>query len=289
MGNIFDFSGIENSEKTIRKTWNDFKECLAKGLFTYQEIDKAQKQTFLKVYDDLFHQHSGIDHKTVTIKDLKNQTIGRGAILKKNEVPDFERFLPKEEFIKEDNRFSPPGVEWLYLAVGEDYDIHECAKAECRANKGDRFGFCHFQFDSQYDNHKLVNLTIADSVSYAELNSFLEEYGQSQVKKGVKIAKVLGYVPKIGINNTEFEKIFTRWGVYTYTKLLSEQIFEPLDVYDNKTITYAPFQTMAQYYISLGYSGIVYGSTVYPLGKNIVLFNKQMAHPTGTIEDYEIS
>ena len=63
----------------------------------------------------------------------------------------------------------------------------------------------------------------------------------------------------------------------------------PFDVYNNKTITYALFQTMAQYYISLGYLGIVYGGTVYPVRKNLVLFNKQMAHPTGTIEDYEIS
>ena len=46
---------------------------------------------------------------------------------------------------------------------------------------------------------------------------------------------------------------------------------------------YAPFQTMAQYYISLGYSGIVYGSTVCSVGKNIVLFDKQMAYPSGEI------
>ena len=55
MGNIFDFSGIEKSEQTIRKTWSEFRECLANGLFSYDEIEKAKKQTFLKVYDDLFH------------------------------------------------------------------------------------------------------------------------------------------------------------------------------------------------------------------------------------------
>ena len=37
--------------------------------------------------------------------------------------------VTKEEYIKEDNRFSPPHVEWLYLAVGNDNDIHECAQA----------------------------------------------------------------------------------------------------------------------------------------------------------------
>lgn len=135
MGKIFDFSGIENSEQTIRKTWNEFRECLVNGLFSYNDIAKAKKQTFLKVYDDLFHKHSGIDHKTISIKDLKDKLIGRGTILKNDEVPDYERFLPKEEYIREDNRFSPPHVEWLYLAIGDDNDIHECAQAECRVKK----------------------------------------------------------------------------------------------------------------------------------------------------------
>ena len=288
MGNIFDFSGIENSEQTIRKTWNEFRDCLANELFTYNEVEKAKKQTFLKVYDDLFHKHSGIDHKTIAVKDLKGKLIGRGTILKNDEVPNYERLIPKEEYIKEDNRFSPPGVEWLYLAIGNDDDIHECAQAECRVEKGNRFGFCHFHLDAQYDEHKLVDLTIADNVSYAELNAVLEEYGQAQVKKSIKIAKALGFVPKMSTSKKEFEELFTRWGVYTYTKLLSEQIFIPLNDCDTKTIIYAPFQTMAQYYISLGYSGIVYSSTVCQVGKNVVLFDKRMAYPAGSIEDYII-
>lgn len=68
MGNIFNFSDIENSEKTIRKTWNEFRDCLAKELFSYKRLIKAKEQIFLKVYDDLFHRHSGIDHKTIAIK-----------------------------------------------------------------------------------------------------------------------------------------------------------------------------------------------------------------------------
>ena len=71
MGKIFDFSAIEKSEQAIRKTWSEFRDCLAQGLFTYEEIDLAKKQTFLKTYDDLFLQHSGIEYKTITIRDLK--------------------------------------------------------------------------------------------------------------------------------------------------------------------------------------------------------------------------
>lgn len=288
MGPIFDFSKSEKSEKAIRKTWAEFRDALAKGLFTFDEVEKAKEYTFLKVYDDLFHQHSGIEHKTIKIKDLKGSLVGRGTILGEKEVPDYKRFIPKKEFIKKDNRFSPPGVEWLYLALGNEADIHKCSQAECRAKEGDRFGFCHFSFDDSSLELKLVDLTIADNISYEELNSRLEEYGQKQVKKGIKVAKILGFIPRYNVNVDEFKRIFTEWGVYTYTKLLSEQIFEPLSDTDDKTLMYAPFQTMAQYYISLGYSGIIYGSTVSSVGRNIVLFDKNVAYPNGAIEDYTL-
>lgn len=174
------------------------------------------------------------------------------------------------------------------MAVGNDSDIHECAQAECRAKRGNMFGFCHFQRDTKYDMCKLVDLTIADDISYVELNATLEKYVQTQTKKRKKIIKATGFPPKINIDQKEFEKVFTQWAVYTYVKLLSAQIFKPLDSCDNKAITYAPFQTIAQYYISLGYSGIIYDSTVCLKGKNIVLFDKHMACPVGTIENYKI-
>ena len=190
----------------------------------------------------------------------------------KSEVPNYERFIPKKEFIKNDNRFSPPGVEWLYLAIGKENDIHQCSQNECRAEKGNRFGFCHFTFDDSCSDLKLVDLSIADCISYDELNLKLENYSLKQVKKG--------------IIEDEFKQFFTKWLVYTYTKLLSDQIFEPLSDTDDKSKMYAPFQTMAQYYISLGYSGIIYGSTVSSVGKNMVLFDKNIAHPSGMIENY---
>lgn len=204
MGQIFDFGKIEKNEEAIKKTWVEFRAALAKGEISFDDVSKAKNYTFLKVYDDLFHQHSGIDHKTITIKDLDGLLVGRGTILGEKEVPDYERFIPKSEFIKKDNRFSPPGVEWLYLALGNETDIHECSQAECRAKKGSRFGFCHFSFKDRFLDLKLVNLAIADNISYAELNSRLDEYGQKQLKKGKKVTKALGFIPKYNINVDEF-------------------------------------------------------------------------------------
>lgn len=289
MSHFFDFGDIKNSEKTIKRTWDEFRVALATGAFSCNEVDVAKNYTFLKVYNDLFHDNFGIEHCTIKLKDLDGVLLGRGCIPKVDEIPNYERFIPKAKFIKNDNRFSPPGVEWLYLALGNETDIHQCAQAECRAQVGDKFGFCHFAFDEAYNDIKLVDLTIADDKTFEQLNQTLESYAQIQVKKGVRVAKVLGRVPRYNIDKAEFKHLFTEWAAYTHTKLLSEQIFEPLDVSADKGVMYAPFQTMAQYYISLGYSGIIYASTVSESGKNIVLFDKAVAKPYGTIEKYTVS
>lgn len=75
--------------------------------------------------------------------------------------------------------------------------------------------------------------------------------------------------------------------MHTYAKFLAEQIFLPVDSAD-KSVMYAPFQCMAQYILSKGYSGIVYASTVYPAGNNIVLFDKTAADPCGKIRLIDI-
>ena len=103
-----------------------------------------------------------------------------------------------------------------------------------------------------------------------------------------KIAEALftGKMPDKGntLDKEKFEQVFIKWTIYTYCKLLSEQIFLLLTT-DDKNIEYAPFHLMAQYFLSMGYSGIIYKSTVCNKGKNIVLFDKEYAHPQGDIID----
>ena len=56
-GSFFDFGNIKNNERTIRKTWDEFRDALAMGNFSYDDIEKAKKCTFLKVYNDLFYDN----------------------------------------------------------------------------------------------------------------------------------------------------------------------------------------------------------------------------------------
>ena len=70
LGQIFDFSGIEKSEKSIKKTWQEFRDALSKGDFSFDDIASAKKNTFLRVYDDLFNKNAGIEYNTVLISAL---------------------------------------------------------------------------------------------------------------------------------------------------------------------------------------------------------------------------
>ncbi len=286
MNKVFEFDSISNNEKAIQKTWNEFKHALKSKQFNYTDINAAKETTFLRVFDDLFGEHNGIKTLTKTIGDIK-QKLGRGTILGKSETVNYERFLPKKEYINESNRFSPPGIEWLYIALEEDdATAINTVKKEIRISKGERFGFCYFELDKSVYSNKIVDLTIADKYSYADFNSALEKFSQGLIQLKSQQILSAGVMPDDEhiLEKSEFAPFFTEWTIYTYCKLLSSQIFTPLETED-KDLEYAPFQTLAQYFISKGYSGIIYKSTVCEGGKNIVLFDKNMAHPIGNIID----
>lgn len=230
MSRFFDFSDSdrEKLERKIKETWVDFRTDLTNKRFGYQEIDKAKECTFLKVYDEMFYKNRGFEFNTTMVDELKDLTIGRGAILSVEECPDYERFIPKEEFIREANRFSPPGVEWLYLAMGEEEQINKCSQAECRAERGNRFGFCHFEFGSECGDLKIVDLTIANDLSYDELNKKLETHAQKICENEIRRAMHTRTISRDKSWQGNFEKTLIMWIVYTYSKLLSEQILSRL-------------------------------------------------------------
>ena len=57
--------------------------ALSSGTFSYDNIEEAKKCTFLKVYNDLFHDNFGIEHSTIKLTDLDGTQVGRGCVLKK--------------------------------------------------------------------------------------------------------------------------------------------------------------------------------------------------------------
>ena len=77
MSRFFDFSGREKLERTIEETWVDFRTDLTKKRFGYQEVGKALKCIFLKVYDDVFYKNRGFEFNTTMVDELKDLTIRR--------------------------------------------------------------------------------------------------------------------------------------------------------------------------------------------------------------------
>jgi len=293
MKNAFNFSGKEKSEQVIVSTWEDFRNSLAAGKFAYDQTDLALGETFLKVFDDLFSKTEAFF--LVCLEELvkTNTQLFRGAKLNPSESVNYDRFIPKKEYIKEDNRFSPPGIEWLYLAIQSPTKLpddcytsaEECCIKECRALPGERFALCEFVIDDAYKNKKIVNLTISADHTFDDLNYELEACGQ-QYKDNLK-EELISQGRESKAIREDFENALKKWATFTYAKLMSEQLFTPLTT-DDKQLTYAPFQCLAKYFITRGYDGIIYTSTVCSNAKNIVLFDKHFAMPIGNIKDFII-
>ena len=240
---LFDFGDIKKSEATIKNTWNEFRIALANKAFKYDEVDSALTTTFLKVFDDLFSNCCA--QLECSLNSFQaNGYLARGTKLKSLETVSYDRFLPKAEFINEDNRFSPVGVEWLYLAWSNDKNLADkCTIKECRASTGNRFGICSFEINSANKDKKIIDLTLADEMTYEDINSQLENSGKVYFSRCYERSMKAGRAVTLTENEINEMKVeISFWALHTYLKLLSEQIFTPLADADDKSLMYAPFQ-----------------------------------------------
>lgn len=271
------------SKGAMKRTWIEFRDDLINSDCEYDDTERALESTFLKQFDNLF-KNEGIKKLPVSLLEcFEKSFVGRGAVLKINEKLSYSRFIPDKQYITQDNRFSPPGIEWLYLAIGNsDKLIKKCAEKECKAKFNDRFGFCNFELLSPHKDFQIIDLTVADSMEYVNIDDKIQKlrikHFNSASKNKFQQAKEIEYE----------EKECRSWILLTYCKIMSEMIFEPVEN-ANKTIAYKPFQTLAKYFEKQGYVGIKYKSTVFDGANNIVIFDKSFAQPCGEILDYYVS
>lgn len=304
---FFNFDKVDKSIDKVNKNWGDFRRAINEGRFSYNDLESALNHGFLKTFNELFNECknvAGLTKKLDTV-NYKNK-IMRGAKISDDEYEneiEYSRFLPKKEYIKDDNRFSPKGIEWLYLAISDDpSQAKECCIQECRAKKNDKFANVSFNIPDEYFDSDVVDLTVGTMYEYTELESYLETSTQinfekvnqkvvvpNKVKK-MRKSKQKKYIDKrikeeIAKNSPNNRERLVKFLTLMYSKLISENIFEPVDETD-KSEKYAPFHCLAQYFITKGYSGIIYSSTVFEKGKNIVLFDKNFASPVGEISKF---
>lgn len=263
------FENRRSCVQTIQNDWIELREALRSKQLYYDETEKALQYSFLKVFDSHLELSGCQREVNTTFMQLRNFTLGRAAILRSGETATLNRFIPDRQYINSSNRFSPEGIEWLYLAIGTDEAaVVETTKAEICAAAGDRFSYCPFELSDSINYRKVVDLTVADNSTYEQLDELVEATVRNpscRTKSAVK---------------KDLEKLL----IDTYCKLLSDYIFEPVGSVDSD-VMYAPFQTMAQYFKKKGYIGIIYKSTRYSGGKNLVLFDKNYAQPIGPIRE----
>lgn len=249
---FFDIESDSGAKLSLRETWNELKESLKNKEIVYDDLEKVLKTRFIQVLNGILEHEYSKNCVDINMKYYaRSKKFLRAVIINSDECITTKRFLPMAEKMRSANRFSPKGVEWLYLGFDRYLnDAKKCCFAEVRADENSNIKFCEFKHNNV--EHKVINLTIADDMDWEEICT-----------KHVKTP----------------EKTTVEFVLQLYCKLLSEEIFLPVKSED-KDVEYAPFQCMAQYFKSLGYDGIIYKSTVSKFGKNIVMFDKMSFEPT---------
>lgn len=244
--------GQDSAALSIRETWIELRESLQNNEFNYTDLEKAKKTKFISVLNQLVENNDAKSKITVDLKYyVKSKTFMRAAIVSNEEVVTKDRFIPKYHKMNNANRFSPKGVEWLYIGFDKyASEARKCCLAEVRAKNDDGVKLCEFTYN--HGEYRVIDLTIADKMSWDDI-----------CHKHVDTP----------------EKTTILFVIELYCKLLSEEIFVPVNS-GNKDLEYVPFHCMAQYFKNLGYDGIIYKSTVCKSGRNMVLFDKKIFSPS---------
>lgn len=293
-----DSENRENVIKTFKDTWEEFRYDLGQKKFEYNNMDKAKNYTFLKVLSGVLQYNKNFKDMQVNFNELYFYYSFCRATKKSDDESfssfNYDRFIPQKEYIDKDNRFSPKGVEYLYLAcktkfgIEKNYKyIEEVALKEVRATKNNIYGLCNFNIPEEYldKNKKLIDLTISDNKLYEEIDSELCDKSDDFIVSNLRtFIKHNGKIDVSDINEYSYN-ISRKFCLDTYFRILSSELFKPIENPKSKDIEYAPFHCLAYYFKQLGYDGIIYKSTVCKskYGKNVVFFDKRLARPFGKI------
>ena len=269
-----------------------------------KKSDTALEKNFLEVFDDI-HESCISKYESIFVKrlgDLKNlYRAQRGK-----HFDNYERMIPKEEYVKNKNRWNPEGVAFIYLGLDEEvkqYDevinfIEKTCFEELRLKKDEYVSICKFK--PVKSEGKIINLCYED-ISYDEIDRKSEEFMNmitkveikeiltnkkyhEEIRSSMKKEEVIKKIIEKEINEKQIRSIIRKeteiYLANLIMKSIDEAVFLPVDIEEDPELkAYVPFHYLANYLISKGYSGILYRSTrmnkIGLKGKNLVLFNKE--------------
>lgn len=269
-----------------------------------KKSDTVLEKNFLEVFDDI-HESCISKYESIFVKrlgDLKNlYRAQRGK-----HFDNYERMIPKEEYVKNKNRWNPEGVAFIYLGLDEEvkqYDevinfIEKTCFEELRLKKDEYVSICKFK--PVKSEGKIINLCYED-ISYDEIDRKSEEFMNmitkveineiltnkkyhEEIRSSMKKEEVIKKIIEKEINEKQIRSIIRKeteiYLANLIMKSIDEAVFLPVDTEEDPELkAYVPFHYLANYLISKGYSGILYRSTrmnkIGLKGKNLVLFNKE--------------
>lgn len=236
----------------MNNNWTDFKEYIIKN--RDEKIEKIIFENhFAKNFDEVIRSVS-LDLEVVS-RNISPYYRGCG-INEDIELTNFDRMIPKPEYVMEHNRMNPPNVAYIYLAANTNGKANQIStiESELRVKEGEFYTLCRFYSE---ENLKIIDITGDDSIPMHS-----EDFGNYMI---AKIAKN---------KDMEVQKVVQKILANLYFNLFNnEEIFKPISrEIDDISYEYAPFQFIARYFKELNYDGILYNSTVYKEGKNLVIF-----------------
>lgn len=261
-------------DELLKNTWNIIKKDLANGIIKYNDIDRILQYKFMKQFDDMFTMME----KSFEIPLSKIKYLYRAAGEKAN---NYERMIPKIEFASL-NRFNPPEEVFIYLGISDNknsvdgrFNIAEktCLE-EIRAKKGLACSICEFQIVDFAKSKKIIDIGIADKYTNDELiGELLNEKVKLSHKNYRQNREDKERLNEIILEKKGSEYLLAKIMAKLYFKMISDNLFVPIKNVQDKKYEYAPFHAFANYFRIKGYAGIIYKSTIYDMGKNLVLFN----------------
>ncbi|MCZ0703022.1 hypothetical protein J2T56_001263 [Natronobacillus azotifigens] len=306
LGNFHMLLGNIN-EQFAKEYKKDFQSQIYDHWSGITENPDDDHRNFIDVFDDL-HENCILKYPDVFVKNLGDlRHLYRAQ--RGRHFSDYERMVPKEEFVRGMNRWNPPGVAYLYLSYGDeivDYSdsintIEKTCFEELRLKQEEYVSSCKFYPENK--NAKVLNLCYED-ITFEDIEAEQDQLIQEQSK--IKADEILNN--KKGLNelinkqgklneellwevlkresnfiskdllNREAEKYIGR----TFIKSIDEAVFKPVDQSEDPELSvYKPFHYLAEYLKRKGYAGILFRSTRMNMielkGKNLVLFHNSDA------------
>lgn len=252
--------------KLLVEQWNELKDALYEGKVDYKDIEKLRKDfMFFNRFDNIFE--TAVSTFEVALDSIK--PMFRGA---REEVAldNYNRMIPNIKYATGYNRMNPPGEAFIYLGIlgenkGRDKNtvknhILKTVLKELRSYRDTTITVCEFQVN--YSGKSKTVLDFRGDINIPKSDRPLNIYLQKEIIKNSRKETELEVVNRV------LTKVY-------FNMLSSDQIFKPVetDDQDEKKYEYAPFHTLANYVREQGYAGIIFNSTVYKNGTNLVLFD----------------